>query len=181
MSQSAAQNSGTDDEDASSSGHARTAGRRGITRSRNKACFARFGVHRRRARLRDPGYRRSSIVITSDPVGATCQVRQGAAYVGTVTKTPGTIYVGKSRHDIAIDCTRPGYFPGAAVLEPHFQDMTIGNIIYGGSIGVLVDTSTGAINEYPHWVSIIMKRQGPRGEAVARAERRPEVDDIWMR
>ena len=122
-----------------------------------------------------------SIVITSDPVGATCQVRQGAAYVGTVTKTPGTIYVGKSRHDIAIDCTRPGYFPGAAVLEPHFQDMTIGNIIYGGSIGVLVDTSTGAINEYPHWVSIIMKRQGPRGEAVARAERRPEVDDIWMR
>jgi hypothetical protein len=99
-----------------------------------------------------------SIVVTSDPVGATCQVRQGGAFVATVPTTPGTILVGKSRHDIAIDCTRPGYFPGAAVLEPHFQDWTYGNILYGGSVGLLVDTSSGAINEYPHWVSVQMKR-----------------------
>jgi hypothetical protein len=67
--------------------------------------------------------------------------------------------VGKSRHDIGIDCTRPGYFPGAAVLEPHFADWTWGNILYGGTVGVIVDTSSGAINEYPHWVSVIMKPQ----------------------
>ena len=98
-----------------------------------------------------------SIVVTSDPVGATCQVRQGGAFIATVPVTPGTILVGKSRHDIAIDCTRVGYFPGAAVLEPHFQDWTYGNILYGGSVGLLVDTSSGAINEYPHWVSVQMK------------------------
>src|SRR5580692_3000072 len=51
-----------------------------------------------------------SIMITSDPPGATCQVREGGGFVGTVNETPGTILVAKSRHDIAIDCTRPGYY-----------------------------------------------------------------------
>jgi hypothetical protein len=117
-----------------------------------------------------------SIVVTSDPLGATCNVRQGGTYVATVQETPGTILVAKSRHDIAIDCTRPGYYPGAAVLEPHFQEMTWGNILYGGSIGVLVDTSSGAINEYPHWVSVIMKPQTMRFERRADAERPPVVE-----
>jgi hypothetical protein len=116
-----------------------------------------------------------SIVVTSDPVGATCQVRQGGNFVGTVVSTPGTVFVGKSRHDIAIDCTRPGYFPGAAVLEPRFQDWTFGNILYGGSIGLLVDTSSGAINEYPHWVSVMMKRRGPRVEPLVDVGRPSEL------
>jgi hypothetical protein len=116
-----------------------------------------------------------SIVVTSDPVGATCQVHQGATYVGTVNKTPGTIYVGKSRHDLAVDCVRPGYFPGAAVLQPNFQDWTFGNILYGGTLGLLVDTSSGAINEYPHWGSVMMKRQSPRGEAFSETE---QVSDL---
>jgi DNA-binding beta-propeller fold protein YncE len=100
-----------------------------------------------------------SIYITSDPPGAACRVREGGKMIGVVSPTPGTILVGKSRHDIAIDCTRAGYYPGAAVLQSHFQDMTYGNILYGGSIGLLVDTSSGAIREYPRWVSVLMKRQ----------------------
>jgi hypothetical protein len=111
-----------------------------------------------------------SIVVTSEPVGATCQVRQGAAYVATVLRTPGTILVGKSRHDIAIDCVQAGYFPGAAVLQPHFQNMTFGNILYGGSLGLLVDTSSGAINEYPHWVSVLMRPQSSRGQVMSESE-----------
>ena len=117
-----------------------------------------------------------SVVVTSDPVGATCQVRQGGAYVTTVARTPGTILVGKSRHDIAIDCTRPGYFPGAAVLEPRFQNWTFGNILYGGSVGLLVDTSSGAINEYPRWASVIMKRVGPTGVPLVDYGNRFELD-----
>jgi hypothetical protein len=105
-----------------------------------------------------------SIVVTSDPVGATCEVRQGGAFIATIAQTPGTVLVGKSRHDIAIDCTRPGYFPGAAVLQPHFQDWTFGNILYGGSVGLLVDTSSGAVNEYPHWVSVLMRARFAEGQ-----------------
>jgi hypothetical protein len=117
-----------------------------------------------------------SIMITSDPPGATCQVREGGGFVGTVNQTPGTILVSKSRHDIAIDCTRPGYYPGAAVLESHFQDMTFGNILYGGPIGVLVDTSSGAIKEYPRWVAILMHRQPVPGESAAETRRLSEIE-----
>jgi hypothetical protein len=117
-----------------------------------------------------------SIVITSDPPGATCQVREGGGFVGVVNVTPATILVGKSRHDIAVDCTRPGYYPGAAVLQPHFQDMTLGNVLYGGSLGLLVDTSSGAINEYPRWVIVLMKRIPARGESIAETERLSEID-----
>jgi hypothetical protein len=122
-----------------------------------------------------------SILITSDPPGATCQVREGGAVVGVVSPTPGTILVGKSRHDIAIDCTRVGYYPGAAVLQPHFQDMTFGNILYGGSIGLLVDTSSGAINEYPRWVSVLMKRQPLPGETAPETERLSAIEIVRHR
>jgi len=112
-----------------------------------------------------------SMIVTSDPPGATCEVRQGATPLAVVSPTPGTILVGKSRHDIAVDCTRPGYYPGAAVVPPHFQDMTFGNLLYGGTLGLLVDTSSGAINEYPRWVSVLMKRQPLRGESARETER----------
>jgi len=117
-----------------------------------------------------------SIVVTSDPPGATCQVREGGGPVGVIDQTPGTILVAKSRHDIAIDCIRPGYYPGAAVLESHFQDMTFGNILYGGTIGLLVDTSSGAIKEYPRFVAVLMHRRPVLGESPAETRRLSEIE-----
>jgi hypothetical protein len=128
-----------------------------------------------------------SIVVTSDPLGATCRVREGGAIVAVVNATPATILVGKSRHDIGIDCTRPGYYPGAAVLEPHFQGWTFGNILYGGSLGLLVDASSGAMNEYPHWVKVLMKPLSPRADperlSEAEAARREALQngDVYFR
>jgi hypothetical protein len=122
-----------------------------------------------------------SIVVTSEPPGATCQVREGGDIVTVVNETPGTILVGKSRHDIAIDCQKAGYYPGAAVLQPHFQDWTFGNILYGGTVGVAVDASTGAMNEYPRWVDVLMKRLPSRGESPAVIQRRSELEDMQFR
>ena len=117
-----------------------------------------------------------SIAIKSDPPGATCLVRQGGADVGTIPYSPGTVYVGKSRHDIAIDCSRAGYYNGAAVLQPEFQDWTYGNILYGGGIGLLVDTSSGAINQYPRAVTVLMRRIPRLGERAEETERLSEVE-----
>jgi hypothetical protein len=117
-----------------------------------------------------------SIAIKSDPPGATCMVHQGGVDVGTIPNTPGTIYVGKSRHDLAIDCAKFGYYNGAAILQPEFQDWTYGNILYGGSIGLLVDTSTGAINEYPRAVTVLMRRVPRPGERPEETERLSAVE-----
>lgn len=112
-----------------------------------------------------------SIAIKSDPPGATCMVHQGGADLGTIQYTPGTMYIGKSRHDIAIDCSRAGYYNGTAVLQPEFQTWTYGNILYGGSLGLLVDTASGAINEYPRAVTVLMKRVPRIGERSEETER----------
>ncbi len=128
-----------------------------------------------------------SIVVTSDPPGATCRVREGGTVVAVVAETPGTVLVGKSRHDIGIDCSRPGYYPGAAVLEPHFQERILGNIIYGGAAGVMTDLATGAVNEYPHWVKVLMRPLHPRSPterlSEAEVEHRMAVrnEDVYLR
>jgi hypothetical protein len=119
------------------------------------------------------------ISIKSDPPGATCLVEQGGNGLGTVEPTPGTIYVGKSRHDIAINCSLAGFYNGAAVLQPRFQNWTFGNIIYGGSLGLLVDTSSGAINEYPRAVTVLMHRQPRPGETPEETERLRHME--WLR
>jgi hypothetical protein len=112
-----------------------------------------------------------SIVVKTDPAGATCQIRQGGTVLGTIPQTPGTVYVGKSRHDIAIDCARYGYYPGAAVLQPSFQDWTFGNLLYGGEVGLLVDASSGAISEYPRAVTVFLNRLPRRGESAEETDR----------
>ena len=106
-------------------------------------------------------------------------MREGGDYVCAtcVAPTPGTILVHKSRHDIAIDCVKPGYFPGAAVLQPHFNDWVLGNVLYGGNLGLLVDTASGAFNNYPQWVSVLMRRQIFPGERLSEIDRIQQRDD----
>ena len=128
-----------------------------------------------------------SIVVTSDPLGTTCRVREGGATVAVISATPATILVGKSRHDIGVDCDKPGYYPGAAGLEPHLQGWIFGNILYGGSLGVMVDAASGAMNEYPHWVKVLTKplssRTDPERLSELEAERRqvPRDSDVFLR
>lgn len=106
-----------------------------------------------------------SIAIRSDPPGATCRIAQGAEVIKTISRTPETVLVGKGRHDLSIDCSLPGYYPGAAVLNSHFQDMAYGNVLIGGLLGLLVDSSSGAIKEYPRSVIVLLDRQPIPGES----------------
>jgi hypothetical protein len=119
-----------------------------------------------------------SIAVRSDPLGAICQVQQGGDLVATISQTPGTAFISKSRHDLAINCTLPGYYPGAAVLESSFQDMTYGNLIIGGLIGVLVDTSSGAIKQYPRSVIVLLDRKPAPGEAQDETDKLARVTEL---
>jgi hypothetical protein len=111
-----------------------------------------------------------ALSVRSDPSGAACEVRQGGDLIGVVGQTPGTTQVPKSRHDLAVDCTLPGYYQGAAVLPSHFQDMTYGNLLIGGLLGLLVDTSSGAIKEYPRSVIVLLERKPVPGEPQEQAD-----------
>ena len=97
-----------------------------------------------------------AMLIATDPPGARCAVKRRGEVIATVEQTPGTVAVHKSPFDLAIECSRPGYYAGAAVADSRMDNMTYGNLIIGGAVGLIVDASTGAWNEYPRTVRIRM-------------------------
>jgi len=66
------------------------------------------------------------------------------------------VTVEKSKEDIQARCTKPGWQDASAVIPSNFQGWTVGNIVFGGLIGLGVDAATGAINEYPNAFQIPM-------------------------
>jgi TonB family protein len=95
------------------------------------------------------------IAITTLPAaGATCVLsgREGSWSV----VSPGVVRVEKSKEDIAVHCSKPGWQDAAATIPSNFQGWTLGNIVLGGLVGVGVDAATGAIHEYPHAFNVQM-------------------------
>lgn len=97
-----------------------------------------------------------SITVLTDPSGAECRLDRKGSAVAIINPTPGTVQVDKSKDTIAIRCRKEGFQDTAGTLSSEFQGMTFGNIIFGGIIGVAVDAGSGALNEYPSQVSIVL-------------------------
>lgn len=100
----------------------------------------------------------SSTTVTVDtrPPGAVCDLKRDGQTIAVINPTPGSISVSKSKHDINVRCEREGYEDAVGVVGSEFQAMTFGNILFGGLIGVAVDASSGAMNEYPPLITITM-------------------------
>lgn len=97
-----------------------------------------------------------SIVVDSDPQGAECRLKRGEKDVGVVNPTPGSATVDKGFGKIDVRCAKPGFDETAEVLTPEFQAMTLGNVIIGGVIGILVDAASGAMAKYPNAVKVAL-------------------------
>jgi len=97
-----------------------------------------------------------SVTVITDPSGASCELARDGQTIAYVNPTPGTVVVTKSKDTIAVTCNKEERITGAGVLASEFEDMTFGNIILGGLIGLAVDASSGAINEYPPSITIVL-------------------------
>jgi hypothetical protein len=95
------------------------------------------------------------VAVSTSPVsGATCELSSSEGE-WTVT-TPGTANVGLTKHDLEVQCDKPGYQQAKATVPSGFQVWTVGNVLIGGLIGIAIDAGTGAMNEYPHSVDVPM-------------------------
>jgi len=95
-----------------------------------------------------------TITVTTNPSGASCLFRRDGHTVGVVNPTPGSTQVEKSKHDITVRCSKEKHEDTVGVLSSSFENMTFGNIIFGGLIGVAVDAGSGALHEYPPSISL---------------------------
>ena len=68
-------------------------------------------------------------------------------------------------------CEKKGFKRTTFSFDETLVGSTFGNIILGGGIGILVDAASGAAQEYPSRVSVIMK---PEESASAEAKKRYE-------
>ena len=98
-----------------------------------------------------------SVETEHEVTGARCELTDSNASKWHIPDTPGTVEVKKGDGPMTIICSKEGYETAELVVEESFAGATLGNILLGGGIGVIIDASTGAAQKYPEQVIIWMK------------------------
>jgi hypothetical protein len=96
------------------------------------------------------------IVVSTEPPGATCNLLRGGISIGSVSPTPGTVTIDKTKHDITIECELANYHKAIYVNKSEVAAATVGNILIGGGIGWAIDSASGADNKYTSPVTLAM-------------------------
>ncbi len=97
-----------------------------------------------------------TVTIETDPQGAACDLMRDGEVVALVDQSPGAVEVERSESDIEVRCRLDGYEVAEGRLVAGTNNATMGNLVLGGLIGMAVDAASGANNEYPESISLVM-------------------------
>jgi len=97
-----------------------------------------------------------TLLVESDPAGASCKLQRDGANIGAVNPTPGSARISKSRHDIIVTCDKADHESASRTVTADFQAMTLGNVLIGGVVGIAADLASGAAITYPESVKIVL-------------------------
>lgn len=86
---------------------------------------------------------------------AECELRSEGIGTKQVV-TPATIVLEKSQHSVEVTCRKRCYTDGKGVITSSTEEMTAGNLVLGGVVGLGVDAASGAMNKYEPQVQIAM-------------------------
>lgn len=86
--------------------------------------------------------------------GARCEMvnSKGTYYV----TTPGTVTISRAYGNLNVRCDKDGMEAGKATVISATKPLAFGNILFGGAIGVAVDTTSGAAYDYPELIRVSM-------------------------
>ena len=86
--------------------------------------------------------------------GARCEMvnSKGTYYV----TTPGTVTVSRAYGNLEVRCDKNGVATGKATVVSATKALAFGNLLFGGAIGVAVDTTSGAAYDYPDFIRVSM-------------------------
>ena len=93
-------------------------------------------------------------VNTAELEGAKCDLVDSKGTRWTITSTPDTREITKGDGPLQVTCSKPGYKTASVTVEESFAGATLGNVILGGGIGLVVDAASGAAQEYPDEVTL---------------------------
>lgn len=98
-------------------------------------------------------------LITPGAEGASCELSSPEVGIINVV-TPAQVVLSKSQHSVRVSCRKECFTDGQGLINSSFEEMTAGNLLIGGVVGVAVDASSGAMNKYDEHVQIAMQRVG---------------------
>ena len=98
--------------------------------------------------------RSQGLTVKTDPPGANCDLTRKGKSVGVVSPTPGTAQLGNSASTLDVNCKKPGFLDASAKLSSSLQGWTLGNVIFGGIVGIVVDAGSGAMHQYQSEISM---------------------------
>jgi hypothetical protein len=104
------------------------------------------------------------ILVSTDPSGAECGLYREGVRIGTISSTPGSVLIKKTKQDIAMLCIKPGYEKASLVNRADVAGWAAGNILFGllgGGIGIIVDAASGSGNKYDGAVKIALTPAAP--------------------
>jgi len=99
--------------------------------------------------------------------GAKCVLTDVEKRTWHAPSTPASLVVEKGDGPMTVICTKLGYHKTTLVVEEEFAGATLGNILLGGGIGIIVDAASGAAQLYPDSIKVFMR---PHQFASANAE-----------
>ena len=73
-----------------------------------------------------------------------------------VTFSSGTFTVRRSAHNLTVSCEKEGEATGYATVISRVNDGMIGNFLYGGGAGAVLDHHNGNAYSYPDWIRVMM-------------------------
>lgn len=96
------------------------------------------------------------IVVNTTPEGAYCKLLREGMPIGQIASTPGGVTVKKTKHSIVMECTKEGFHKLTFYNKSDVENAAFGNIILGGGIGWIIDSSSGADNKYTSPINVSM-------------------------
>lgn len=97
-----------------------------------------------------------AVTLHTDPEGATCDMAREAKIFASLAATPGQVQVGREWSAIDISCRKAGHQTTDLRVESSVEGWTMGNILIGGIIGFAVDAASGAMRQYPQFVTLTL-------------------------
>jgi hypothetical protein len=86
--------------------------------------------------------------------GASCELTndKGKWFLNT----PGSAFIQKSNENLNVLCRKDGLEAGQTSVASTTKAGMVGNILFGGFIGMAIDHSSGAAYEYPPLIQVMM-------------------------
>tara|TARA_R110001592_G_scaffold262853_1_gene528197 strand:+ start:664 stop:1152 length:489 start_codon:yes stop_codon:yes gene_type:complete len=89
--------------------------------------------------------------------GAKCSLTDMEKRTYHVVSTPASLVVEKGDGPMTVVCEKDGYEKTNILIDEEFAGATLGNILIGGGIGLLIDAASGAAQRYPDKLVVWMK------------------------